>query len=38
MFSPYNPAVNCDTHDGPRTVAEAAEYMAAHAPPAADQP
>lgn len=38
MFSPYNPAVSCDTHDGPRTMAEAAEYMAAHAPPAADQP
>ncbi|HKY60857.1 MAG TPA: hypothetical protein VJP59_07595 [Gemmatimonadota bacterium] len=38
MFSPYNPRVSCDTHDGPRTMAEAAAYMAAHAPPPAEQP
>ncbi len=40
MFSPYNPAVSCDTHDGPKTMAEAMEYMAAHAPQegAAGQP
>ncbi len=37
MFSPYNPAVSCDTHDGPRTMAEAAAYMTAHGPPAAEQ-
>lgn len=32
MFSPYNPAVTCATHDGPRTMAEAMVYMQAHAP------
>lgn len=37
LFTPYNPAVSCDTHDGPKTMAEAVEYMKAHAPPA-DQP
>lgn len=38
MFSPYNPAVSCNAHDGPKTMAEAVEYMKAHAPPAgADQ-
>ena len=34
VFSPYNPRVSCDTHAGPKTMAEAMEYMAAHAPPA----
>ncbi|HET6341707.1 MAG TPA: hypothetical protein VFG78_05935 [Gemmatimonadota bacterium] len=38
MFSQYNPAVSCDTYDGPKTMAEAMEYMAAHTPPPADQP
>jgi hypothetical protein len=33
MFSPYNPRVSCDHHDGPRTMADAIAYMAAHAPP-----
>ena len=37
MFSPYNPAVSCDAHDGPMTMAEAAEYMKAHGPPVAEQ-
>lgn len=37
LFSPYNPAVSCDHHDGPRTMAEAVEYMKAHAPPAAEK-
>jgi hypothetical protein len=37
MFSPYNPAMSCDAHDGPKTMAEAMEYMKAHAPPAAEQ-
>ncbi|MGH7562856.1 MAG: hypothetical protein ACREK5_00320 [Gemmatimonadota bacterium] len=37
MFSPYNPTVSCDHHDGPTTMAAAMEYMQAHsAPPAAD--
>lgn len=38
LFTPYNPAVSCDTHDGPKTMAEAVEYMKAHSPPPADQP
>lgn len=38
MFSPYNPAVSCESHDGPKTMAEAMAYMAAHAPPEAEQP
>ena len=38
IFTPYNPAVSCDHHDGPKTMAEAAAYMAAHAPPVANQP
>ena len=36
MFSPYNPAASCDAHDGPKTMAEAVEYMKAHAPRAAE--
>ncbi|MGH7543112.1 MAG: hypothetical protein ACREK7_04165 [Gemmatimonadota bacterium] len=38
MFSPYNPAVSCDAYDGPKTMAEAKAYLAAHSPPPAGQP
>ncbi|MGH7570647.1 MAG: hypothetical protein ACREMK_02250 [Gemmatimonadota bacterium] len=37
MFSPYNSALSCDTHDGPKTMAEGMAYMAAHAPEAGAQ-
>src|SRR5687767_8502746 len=37
IFAPYNPRVGCDHHDGPKTMAEAMEYMQAH-PPAAGEP
>ena len=30
IFSPYNPAVSCDHHVGPKTMAEAIEYMKTH--------
>ena len=31
MFSPYNPAIVCDHHDGPKTMPEAIEHMRAQA-------
>lgn len=37
IFSPYNPRVGCDHHDGPKTMAEAMAVMAAGAP-AAENP
>ena len=32
IFSPYNPRVGCDYHDGPRTMAEAMALMRENAP------
>jgi hypothetical protein len=37
LFSPYNPRVGCDHHDGPKTMAEAMEYMRAHPPAGAGE-
>ena len=36
VFAQYNPAVSCEHYVGPRTMAEAMEYMSTQAPPEGD--